>query len=558
MQQHQNYTRKIIADQEEALSKIVSKIPIGSVVLDVGCGTGMLGQFLCEHKACIVDGVDIDPEAIALAKPKYRRVGVFNLESDSLAATFKAETYDCIVMADVVEHIVHPELLFHDIKQLLKPGGMLLFSIPNITHLASGLELVLGKFGYRNSGLLDSTHVRFYSLLGFTEKLESNGIYPLEIDAVKKAIEDTEFGAQHSFPRLWIDDIIKNRDDALTYQWIITAQIFKPNEVKYIAPRTTIAAEHRLTLASRLYWKSIFDSGYAEERSIAGHILPSNTNHTIIIFKFTEDNCKYPLDQLRLDPVSESTPFVFYRTVLNSPTQEVIWTQARCKLQEVFNARLIQVPNSDIQLFVPSNADPQWHPNLDPDVYRLITPGCTLRLELELSANSVRESLLTINDALFTEQQTHVEQIKNLNEHEIDLQQQCSLHLNALQELNSQLQELNSQLQEQKELHNSQLQELNSQLQEQNELHNSQLQELNSQLQKQNELHSLNQTEKTALLEDLTASRDLIYNKLITTEQQLIHSTEELARSKSDLTTTWNTMSWKVTKPLRWIRRKWG
>ncbi len=393
MLQHQNYTRDVEPNQEEALSKIVAKVPRRAVVLDIGCGSGMMGRYLSENNECIVDGVDIDPDAVAIARPKYRKVGVFNLEKDSLLGTFTAESYDCIVMADVIEHLVHPEQLFEDVKKLLKPDGVLLFSIPNVTHLSAGLELVLGKFGYQNSGLLDSTHVRFYSRNGFVEKLESCGIYVEDIDTVKRDVDKAEFQGYKSFPKEWIRDIVRDREDALTYQWIMSAKLFKTTLSKSTNSPVVAIDSTYLSLNSRLYWRTESDSGFSEINSMAGQACVNSAGEHFLDFKFTEDNCRYPITAVRVDPLSDTSVVVFYDAVLTGPSQKVLWSTNQFLQQDVVNAHVVHAPSGEGFIFVPQNSDPQWDPRFDGDVFKAVSPGTVLRIRLKKSSDAACQAL---------------------------------------------------------------------------------------------------------------------------------------------------------------------
>ena len=403
MLQHQNYTRNVEPNQEEALSKIVAKVPRRSVVLDIGCGSGMMGRYLSENNECIVDGVDIDPDAVAIAKPKYRKVGVFNLEKDSLLGTFAAEAYDCIVMADVIEHLVHPEQLFEDVKKLLKPDGILLFSIPNITHLSAGLELVLGKFAYQNSGLLDATHVRFYSRSGFIETLERSGIYVEEIDTVKRDVDKAEFQGYKSFPKEWIRDIVLDREDALTYQWIMSARLFKTTLRKSTNPALAAVDSAYLSLNSRLYWRTASDDSFSELNSIAGQASVNSAGENFLNFKFTENNCRYPITALRVDPLSDTSVVVFYDAVLTGADQQVFWSTNQFRQQDMINADVVPAPSGEGFICVPRNSDPQWNPKFESDVLSSLSPGCILRIRLQTSSEAACRTLFAALNRSVTE-----------------------------------------------------------------------------------------------------------------------------------------------------------
>ena len=386
--QHQNYTRHVIANQEEALSKIVAKVPHGALVLDVGCGSGMMGRFLSENNECVVDGVDIDPEAVELARPKYRNIAVANLERDSLMSFFQPGIYDCIVVADVAEHLVHPEQLFEDIKKLLKPDGRLLFSIPNISHISAGLELILGKFGYQNSGLLDSTHVRFYSRQGFVDKLASSGIYVEEIDTVQRDFDKTEFAGYRHFPQHWIRDIVASRDDALTYQWIMTARLFKSAAAKTRTIGLREVDSRHISLNTRAYWRSAFDDSFSEINSVSGTVTLGSTGEPVVDFDFTEANCCYPLTALRVDLVSDNTAFVFYEATLTSAAHQTLWAARTLGEGELVDAIAVTAPAGDAfqgTAVLPESDDPQWHPKLGRAVLSSVTPGAKLRVRMNAS-----------------------------------------------------------------------------------------------------------------------------------------------------------------------------
>lgn len=419
MQQHENYTRDIIAGQEEALSKILSKVPEGALVLDIGCGSGMLGKYLSMNKRCVVDGVDIDPQAVELAKPKYRKVGVFNLEQQKLTDAFPVGAYDCIVMADVVEHIVHPEMLFENVKQLLKPDGIMLFSIPNIAHISAGLELVLGKFGYRNSGLLDATHVRFYSRQGFIDKLETNGIYPFEIDTVCKAIDSTEFKSFRHFPQSILEEIIDARSDALTYQWIVSARLYASTIIKQIDQPQHAVIEHTISVASRLYFRTANEENYCESKSIPGLLHTNSHGQSVMHFYFTEDNCQYPLRLLRLDPISDTAPCLIDGIALLTPYKETVWAASKIEDQDIRNAHFASAYPSTGGVLVPLNYDPQWHLPLPEDVLQSIRPGFSLQL-------GINTAIPAINDALALACQNSLSALSEASAKIIDLQTQCS------------------------------------------------------------------------------------------------------------------------------------
>ena len=539
MQQHQNYTRDILAGQEEALSKIVEKIPFRSVVLDIGCGTGMMGRFLSENRECVVDGVDIDAEAIAIARSKYRTVGVFNLESDRLLGSFNAETYDCIVMADIIEHLVHPEQLFEDVKKLLKPNGKFLFSIPNITHISAGLELVLGKFGYQNSGLLDATHVRFYSRESFINKLDSCGIYVDEIDTIERDIDNTEFPAYENFPKKWIRDLVHHRTDALTYQWIISASLYKPAKQKNIQRTTPALSKKYLSMHSRLYWSSVPNPNLSEVQSIAGSISTYATAEQVLTFDFTHENCDYPLTGLRIDLVSDESIVLFYDCVLVSPTNQVLWTANDIPKNELRNAEIIVTPQGYGRAIVPVNSDPQWCPAIDSRILNAIEPGCSLRIRLQSSEEATTKAILF---ALRSES----EQLQGIKQEVLSKTVEAQALSSAIFELEAALRTRTAECA-------ASSNEISFRIAESQSLEKQYNEALHSRVSLEHELAQLSQ-EATALRDNLANAVSTLESRTHEFDSVKAHYQEQLLTAESNHQKTRQTISWRVTAPLRWLR----
>lgn len=148
------------ADPNSSWNKTFKLVPNNSLVLDVGCSSGAFGEPLILQKKCTVDGIEIDDGDIAEAKKKLRNVYKIDIERDPISIDHK---YDVIFFGDVVEHLAQPIKALEKIKPLLKKNGILIFSIPNITHMLVRLMLLSGKIEYGRTGLLDETHLHFYN-----------------------------------------------------------------------------------------------------------------------------------------------------------------------------------------------------------------------------------------------------------------------------------------------------------------------------------------------------------------------------------------------------------
>jgi 2-polyprenyl-3-methyl-5-hydroxy-6-metoxy-1,4-benzoquinol methylase len=157
------YERDVLDQNNDSLTLLARRIAPGAVVLDLGMGTGGLGRYLAARQAVTLDGVTLSHEESLRAQSVYRCVQVADLDSADLQTLFAGQRYDFIVCADVLEHLKHPERLLQQCRAWLKPGGQLLTSVPNLAYGGLLVDLMLGEFEYRPEGLLDSTHLRFFT-----------------------------------------------------------------------------------------------------------------------------------------------------------------------------------------------------------------------------------------------------------------------------------------------------------------------------------------------------------------------------------------------------------
>jgi trans-aconitate methyltransferase len=143
---------------------VLDALPAGATrFLEVGCGAGRLGMEIKRRRPeAVVHGLDRDPSALVKAGKRLDRTYQADL-ADPLPEL--EPPYDCIVCSDVLEHLVDPWTTLRRLVSQLQPGGRLVASIPNIRHYKVLRDLVLrGRFAYRESGVLDSTHLRFFTL----------------------------------------------------------------------------------------------------------------------------------------------------------------------------------------------------------------------------------------------------------------------------------------------------------------------------------------------------------------------------------------------------------
>jgi 2-polyprenyl-3-methyl-5-hydroxy-6-metoxy-1,4-benzoquinol methylase len=149
-------------------------------VLDVGCWNGTLGRALIANSGAVVDGIEREPEQAAKALAAgYRNVAVADLDREIPEST---ALYDFVLFGDVLEHLVDPERVLATLAQRVIPGGRVLVSLPNVAFVANRLTHLLGRWDYQDYGILDRTHLRFFTKRTMIALLEESGLRLIRID----------------------------------------------------------------------------------------------------------------------------------------------------------------------------------------------------------------------------------------------------------------------------------------------------------------------------------------------------------------------------------------
>lgn len=238
------YLRSITPGERTSLSVLAGLVHARSTVLDLGCGSGSLGQHLSATQDCTMDGVTLSEAEAAHARPHYRRVVVDNLESCDLVATFAGNRYDYIVCADVLEHLSRPEQVLAACRQLLQPDGKLLISVPNAGYSGLIAELLEGEFLYREEGLLDRTHLRFFTRRSLTRFLGEHRWQLDSIDTIARELPESEFNVAFDSLPPSVARHLLGAPDALTYQFICVAHpVAQPQLTEEPTPLTNAPAQ---------------------------------------------------------------------------------------------------------------------------------------------------------------------------------------------------------------------------------------------------------------------------------------------------------------------------
>ena len=164
-------TKYYDADRAEMLEYITKR---DIRILDIGCGTGNFGQMIMRERNAEVWGVEIEPEIADIAAKSLHKVLCGNAEE--LIHDLPDTSFDLICFNDSLEHLLWPEKMLIHCKSKLKPGGEILCSLPNIRYFRIIFDLVFKKkWEYEDAGILDKTHLRFFTIDSINNMFERCG-----------------------------------------------------------------------------------------------------------------------------------------------------------------------------------------------------------------------------------------------------------------------------------------------------------------------------------------------------------------------------------------------
>jgi O-antigen biosynthesis protein len=157
----------------QARPEVADLVPLACRrVLDVGCGAGHLGRLLKE-RGHQVTGVELVSEQADEARRWLDFVVTGDVES---GLPFAAGAFDAVIFADLLEHLVDPWRVLREAAALLTPGGVVVASVPNVQNLDVLRRLLRGRWDYRERGILDRGHLRFFTLQTIRELFGQAGL----------------------------------------------------------------------------------------------------------------------------------------------------------------------------------------------------------------------------------------------------------------------------------------------------------------------------------------------------------------------------------------------
>jgi len=167
-------------DPYEVPGIVAKMIPSNSAVLDVGCGTGTLALAL--SAACHAEFVGIEPDHARAARAAERGLRVIEGTLDPSLAC-ELGRFDIVLLADVLEHLPNPQAILLTCREFLKTGGAIVVSVPNVGHWSVRSEVLQGRFRYNSCGIMDATHLRWFTAESVRQLVASTGFRVVEYHA---------------------------------------------------------------------------------------------------------------------------------------------------------------------------------------------------------------------------------------------------------------------------------------------------------------------------------------------------------------------------------------
>lgn len=169
-----------IKNRYESTGILISIMKKNRRMLDIGCGTGTITSVLKDALSLSVLGVEPHPERAEQARKEGLDVvtGVYD-------QVFSQENgkFDYVLFADVLEHLVDPVEILKEVKGSLLPNGRVLASIPNVAHWTVRVQLLFGRFDYKPTGIMDATHLRWFTRKSVRRLFEAAGYEVEELRA---------------------------------------------------------------------------------------------------------------------------------------------------------------------------------------------------------------------------------------------------------------------------------------------------------------------------------------------------------------------------------------
>ena len=268
MKEYLNYKKKqkryyfqVDMTTENSHKKILERIKKESYVLEIGTAYGHMTKYLKEILNCNITGIEINKEMLNVAK-KYLDLAI-NLDIQdtiTLDKKLKNDRYDYIILGDILEHTTKVELILEVLKKKIKKKGEIIVSIPNVAHNCILMQLLKNDFNYQEQGILDKTHITFFTSESFKRVLKKVNLKVKKYDFtyMTPEYEKLNYNNYREFS-CYENEVLLRHKNGHFFQniYFLTKNDIKEAEIKnidaYNFDKILIKERNKIILESELY-----------------------------------------------------------------------------------------------------------------------------------------------------------------------------------------------------------------------------------------------------------------------------------------------------------------
>jgi O-antigen biosynthesis protein len=235
-------------DSGSVHADVVRLVGENARVLELGPATGYMSRAMIE-RGCSVVAIELDPAMAEGAAEVCERVIVGDIDSLDLEGEIGEDRFDAIVAADVLEHLKDPLATLTRLRSYLNDDGAFVISLPNVAHGSVRLALLEGHFDYQSIGLLDATHLRFFTRESLEEMLDEAELGIAELHRHELNLDASEVRFDLDAVPRGVREQLEHDPDARTYQFVVKAFPMEREGLREIQARLREVAELRAAAA---------------------------------------------------------------------------------------------------------------------------------------------------------------------------------------------------------------------------------------------------------------------------------------------------------------------
>jgi 2-polyprenyl-3-methyl-5-hydroxy-6-metoxy-1,4-benzoquinol methylase len=245
------YERTIDPESETTHGRVVQLVGRDHRVLELGPANGYMTAVM-RDRGCTVVGIEFDEAMAAEAEAYAERMIVGDLDALDFDAELGDDRFDVIVAADVLEHLRDPVAVLQRLRPFLRPDGHLVVSLPNIAHGSVRLALLEGHFNYRETGLLDRTHLRFFTRENIDAMFDEAELAIAELYRQTLDVDASEIPFDRESIPGGVRELLARDPEARTYQFVLKAVPMAADGLREVQRRMRAMADEVTQLREQL------------------------------------------------------------------------------------------------------------------------------------------------------------------------------------------------------------------------------------------------------------------------------------------------------------------